>query len=129
MEQNYDLSVSDIIFLSSNKSIGYKVVNNLKKLGINCSHTFNKDDRENRRKKQYFFKGDARIKATTIHSFVGWETRALVLYIGEFANKSLIYSGITRLKRHEKMSFLTVVCSVPELERFGRAWPDFVSNQ
>jgi hypothetical protein len=56
---------------------------------------------------------------------VGWEAREMVIYIGEAINKSLIYSGLTRLKRHENMSFLTVVCSVPELEQFGSKWEDF----
>jgi hypothetical protein len=125
MKSDNELAMPDIIFLSSNKKVGFQVVDALKSKNINCLHTFSSDGRENRRQKHGFYKGDSRIKATTIHSFVGWEARALVLYIGEGANKSLIYSGLTRLKRHENMSFLTVICSVPELEVFGQTWQDF----
>lgn len=125
MKTDNDLSVADIVFLSSNKKIGSLVVKSLKEKNIRCIHTFSSDGRENIRQKHGFFKGDSRVKATTIHSFVGWEAREMVIYIGEAINKSLIYSGLTRLKRHEKMSFLTVICSVPELEQFGRKWPDF----
>lgn len=125
MRPHNDLSVADIVFLSSNKKIGSMVVNNLKQKNIKCLHTFSADGRENRRQKHGFYKGDSRVKATTIHSFVGWEARKMVIYIGEAINKSLIYSGLTRLKRHENMSFLTVVCSVPELEQFGSKWEDF----
>lgn len=126
MKSDDRLAVADITFLSSNKKIGIKVINALKdKNNIECLHTFSADGKENKRQKYGFFKGDSRMKATTIHSFVGWEGRAILLYIGEGANKSLIYSGLTRLKRHENTSFLTVVCSVPELEQFGSKWQDF----
>ncbi|MGF6920630.1 hypothetical protein [Paraburkholderia sp. 40] len=71
---------------------------------------------------------DARIKATTLHSFKGWEGRLLVVYIAQATdakNFALIYAGPTRLKRSTGGSWLTVVCSAPDLEEFGRKWPQF----
>jgi hypothetical protein len=40
-------------------------------------------------------------------------------------NLALIYAGLTRLKRSANGSWLTVVCSAPELEAFGRSWPSY----
>jgi hypothetical protein len=63
-----------------------------------------------------------------IASFKGWEGRAVVLSIGRARKRddlSAIYAGLTRLKTHPQGSYLTVVCSAPELETFGRLWPEF----
>ena len=65
------------------------------------------------------------VKATTLHSFKGWESRAIVLYVGEKTagqTLALIYAGLTRLKRHEKGSFLTVVSCAGDLVEFGKSW-------
>ena len=72
--------------------------------------------------------GDARVKATTLHSFKGWESRAIVLFVGEKVDEqsyAIIYTGLTRLKRHEKGSFLTVVSCSDELVEFGKTWAKF----
>lgn len=74
--------------------------------------------------------GDARVKATTLHSFKGWEARALVLYVSDTLSEqqmALVYTGLTRIKRHSEGSFLTVVSSLPDLDAFGRTWPEYVS--
>ena len=72
--------------------------------------------------------GDARIKATTLHSFKGWETRALLICIEHAKDKramALLYAGLTRLKQHPSGSFLTVVCGEQNLAEYGKSWPDF----
>jgi UvrD/REP helicase. len=76
------LSIPDITFLSDNRQFGKGVVEEIAQRGIKTLHTFSINNRESRRLKLAFFMGDARVKATTIHSFKGWETRALLLYIG-----------------------------------------------
>lgn len=68
------------------------------------------------------------MKATTLHSFKGWESRSLVIYIGEkVSSKSLalLYTGLTRLKRHPEGSCLTIICSTDELAQYGSSWPEF----
>ena len=75
-----------------------------------------------RRKKLAFFLGDARIKATTLHSFKGWEGRHLILYVSRIESaedRALFYTALTRLKTHSNGSMLTVVSSCPELYNFG----------
>lgn len=74
-----------------------------------------------------FYMGDARLKATTLHSFKGWEARLLVVYITEAAHAeslALVYAGLTRLKRSQLGSWLTVVCAAPELDLYGRSFPE-----
>jgi len=75
-----------------------------------------------------FYMGDSRIKATTLHSFKGWESRALVIVIGATVDRkslALIYTGLTRLKRHAENSYLTVVSYARELREYGKTWPDY----
>ena len=124
------LAMSDISFLTTHQTLGNGLIHRLGKKRINCIHTFADDSRESRRKKMGFFMGGASIKATTLHCFKGWETRALVLFIGhaiDTRSLAAAYSGMTRLKRNVNGSYLTVVCAAQELEQYGRTWPEFES--
>lgn len=126
-----DLANADITFLASDVVTGNNVVAALQDCEIASVATFAHDKQERRREKMAFYMGDARIKATTVHSFKGWETPLLVIHIDATAGAqslALIYVGLTRLKRRASGSCLTVVCSNIELVDFGRTWPDFVSG-
>jgi len=75
--------------------------------------------------------GDARVKATTLHSFKGWETRGLVIYAGHRNSQkalALTYTGLTRIKRHPECSYITVVSAVPELSAYGKTWAEYVQK-
>ncbi|MFL1809316.1 UvrD-helicase domain-containing protein [Plesiomonas shigelloides] len=124
------LAVADLTFLCSHKSTGKQVIELLAQKGIKVIHTYDNDERQCRRQKVGFYMGDARVKATTLHSFKGWESRAIVIYIGGKLTKTdlaLFYTGLTRLKRHTEGSFLTVISSAPQLREFGKNWPVFES--
>ena len=124
-----NLAIADITFLASDVATGSNVVAGLRELEVATVATFAPDEQERRREKMAFYMGDARIKATTLHSFKGWEAPLLVVHIDAAADAlsfALIYAGLTRLKRRAEGSSLTVVCSAPELLEFGRTWPDFV---
>jgi len=125
------LVIPDITFLTPNQKLGLEVVSNLKNHGISTVHTFSDDERESRRLKMGFYMGVARVKATTLHSFKGWETRGLVAYIGSRfgpRNLALAYMGLTRIKRHDMSSYITIVSAVPELEEYGRKWFSYVQE-
>lgn len=95
---------------------------------MKCAHVFGKTWREQKNNKLAFYMGDARVKASTIHSFKGWETRALVVHVGRADNINALataYVALSRLRRSTSGSYMTVVCSAPELEAYGRTWPDF----
>lgn len=122
-------AASDIIFLGR-KRVGADVVNQLEQLGIHVRHTFDDSGQPGRERqlKRDFFQGAERIKATTLHSFKGWEAVQLVVYVDSVASpedRAVFYAALTRIKRRESGSALTVVCSTPDLEAFGRAWPTF----
>ena len=111
-----DTAVSDIVFLAQNINTGQEFVEKCKQKGIRVSHTFGQDDQ---RKKLAFFLDHSTIKATTLHSFKGWEGRLLVLHINKITNDkdcALFYTALTRLKKHHNGSRLTVVSSCPESE-------------
>ncbi len=122
-------SVSDTTVLVDSQHLGEQIEAQLAGKGVKCITTFTEDPHEERRKKLSFFMGDARIKMTTFHSFKGWEARALILCLDhalETKDRTLLYIGMTRTKRHELGSFLTVVSSEPSLDGYGRTWPDYV---
>jgi hypothetical protein len=121
------LANADITMLAGDMKSGAGVVERLSEYRIHAVDTFGVD---HRRRKMGFYMGDARIKATTLHSFKGWESRLLVVYITEAAHAeslALVYAGLTRLKRSQEGSWLTVVCSAPQLQVYGESFPDHKS--
>lgn len=125
------VSIPDITFLADTNKRGVTVISELGSKGVNSCHTFSDDARESRRKKMGFYMGDSRIKATTLHSFKGWESRAIVIFIGQSVDKkslALIYTGLTRLKRHLDGSYLTIVSCSNELIPYGKTWPEYVER-
>lgn len=122
-----DTAIPDITFLAGT-DLGYKLTMLLKTKGVDVLHTFDKDNRNSRRMKRAFFQGVARVKATTLHSFKGWEARHLILFVASVErpeDRALLYTALTRLRRHEHGSCLTVVSCCDELREYGQAWPDF----
>lgn len=120
------LANADITFLCNEIALGRKVVRSLDSYsGVNTVHTFETRKVDQTRSKMGFFMGDARVKATTLHSFKGWEARLLVVHIGHAIGSdgfASIYAALTRLKRSPEGSWLTVVCSAPELSEYGKTW-------
>lgn len=87
-------------------------------LAARAAHVFGLNRKERKRRKLGFWMGDARMKAATIHSFKGWESRAMVVHVGRAgtpAARSAVSVALSRLKRSPSGSFLTVVCSAPAL--------------
>ena len=130
------LDYSDITFLSANNSVGSQFVKLCKDKGIGVRDTFGianysedeylfDDENLSRLKKRLFFPGDTRMKATTLHSFKGFESSHLVVYVERIdwpSTRALLYVGLTRLKIHPKISMLTVVssCLDKELCKFAK---------
>jgi hypothetical protein len=117
---------ADVVFLCGTKELGRAVVSELDGRGIKTVHTFASSRNAERRQKFFFFNGDGRVKATTVHSFKGWEGRHLVVAAGEAGTQralATVYTALTRLKAHPSGSRLTVVSAAPELRAFGKSWP------
>lgn len=121
---------ADITFLANDIDFGRQVVDELATFRINVAHTFDRDKQNQNRLKMAFYLGDARIKATTFHSFKGWETRLIVVYVRRAKGPeglAAIYAALTRLKRHASGSHLTVVCAASELAEYGSTWPKYTA--
>lgn len=120
------LSMSDIVFICNDLELGRAVSVDLATYDrIRVVHTFSENQEERKRQKQSLFMGRESIKATTLLSFKGWESRLLVVYIGETDGRhrqASVYAALTRIKRDARGSWMTVVCSDPSLEEFGRPW-------
>ncbi len=119
---------ADITLLVRSHKLGLRCVEALNTRGVEVAHVFGTDHKERKRRKLGFWMGDARMKAATVHSFKGWESRAMVVHVGNAgtpAERSAVYVALSRLKRNPAGSFLTVVCSAPELEAYGSTWPVF----
>ncbi|KAB8314874.1 AAA family ATPase [Tolypothrix campylonemoides VB511288] len=122
------LAYSDITLLVQKHQFGLECIQLLEKNGVKTAHVFGETHLEQKNRKLGFFMGDARVKACTIHSFKGWESRCMVINIkhaDSAQDLAAIYVALSRLKRHERGSYLTVVCSAPELAEFGETWPIF----
>ncbi|KPH67146.1 nuclease-related domain-containing DEAD/DEAH box helicase [Novosphingobium sp. ST904] len=116
---------ADITFLANDIDFGVQVVEELATYGVKSAHTFARDKKVQNRLKMAFYLGDARLKATTFHSFKGWEARLIVMHVRRATGPeglAAIYAALTRLKRSELGSHIAVVCSAPELAQFGAAW-------
>ena len=131
-----DTAIPDIIFLVQDNSLGLKFVERCGQHNIDVLHTFGMDvstdhgvdsfrkNIDSRRRKLSFFLGNARVKATTLHSFKGWEARHLVIQISRIESpedQALFYTALTRLKKHRNGGKLTMVSSSPALLDFGRS--------
>jgi hypothetical protein len=124
---------ADITLLVATHEEGMRCVQALEAppRNIKLNHVFAPDHILQKKLKMAFWMGDARLKAATVHSFKGWEARGMVVHISRAATvgeMAAVYVALSRLRRSERGSLLTVVCSAPELEAYGMAWPEFVKG-
>ncbi|MBC6475106.1 MAG: hypothetical protein GDA48_21755 [Hormoscilla sp. GM102CHS1] len=121
------IAYSDITLLVSGHEMGLECVEMLAEKHVETTHVFGKDWRESRKNKNKFNPGDnGKLKSSTIHSFKGWESSCMVININHAdapEDMAAIYVALSRLKRREQGSYLTVICSTPELKEFGETWP------
>lgn len=127
----------DVVILAETMSSGMSIVKGLGAHGIKVRHTFGTGDPDARvtkeavqRQKVGFFLGAEQVKATTIHSFKGWESTCLVIQLNANSgtnSAAAAYTALTRLKASEQGedSFITVVCSDPRYSSYGQTWPSF----
>jgi hypothetical protein len=126
------VAFTDITLLVSDRRLGQECVRIFQRHGIDAAHTFGSDGQQERKQKLGFFMNDSRVKVTTIHSFKGWETRALVVHIARAMDERALraaYAGLSRLKSDPNGSYMTVVCAASQLEAFGRSMPEFQDHR
>lgn len=119
------LNYADLTFLVESDEVGIDLRKAIVNLGIRVIDTFDTDTRQARRKKMAFRNGDGRVKITTVFSYKGWETRSLIIQVGQARTErdhALFYTALTRLKISQHGSYLTVVNSSPEYRPWGSEW-------
>ena len=122
------VAYANLTCIAQSENSGKELIKALRSKNIKCIDTFSEKQGGSRRKKMAFFKGDARVKVTTIQSFKGWESSSIVVQftkIRSVDSLSLFYTAITRIKKSDTGCHLTVVNSAPELKFYGKGWPDF----
>lgn len=119
------VAYADITLLVPTHRIGLAAVAILESRNFKVCHIFDQTQQEQKSRKMAFFMGDARMKACTIHSFKGWEARYIIIVITPDTDLEAAYVAMSRLKRHNEGSYLTVICSNLELETFGATWATF----
>ena len=106
------------------------MVKRLEEKAIVTAHTFDSNKQKARRQKMGFYLGSEKVKATTIHSFKGWESRILVIQIepvsgAQAEHVAAVYCALTRVKLAiDGISFISVICSDPLFEEYGKTWPN-----
>lgn len=126
--RNLGMSFSDQTYLLTKHEYGLALCKLLKTKKVSVIDVFSEDWKESRRKKQYFFKGSQSAKACTIHSYKGWESKALFLIIDRFETFSkdaeIIYTALTRLKGGGKC-VIYIVCADSKIAEFGHKWNSY----
>ena len=77
---------------------------------------------ERKLKKSFGLNPNVDVQITTIYSFKGWESSAIVLHINKNCSSAVVYTGLTRLKSTPVGSHLTVVCASEKYSVYGNGW-------
>lgn len=115
------LCPSDVVFLCGSHDDGLDAVQVIEAAGHDVHHVFARNDFESGRRKRRFWPDAPGVKGCTVHSFKGWETKALVMGIGGGNEwKRLAYVAMTRVKADstDGLSFLSVVNSQRSVDGF-----------
>lgn len=112
---------SDVVFLTQTRHLGEKITSNLQDNDFQVMSAFNREG------KVAFDLQSSSIKGITIKSFKGQEAHSIVLIIDQKPEKQdessylkEIFVGLTRLKKHENGSILTVICKNPSFYDFAK---------
>ncbi len=120
LRENPDLAPSDVVFLADHRP-GLEAAQVIMDAGFEVQHVFGVTNAEKRERKQKFWGSAAGVKGCTVHSFKGWESRAVLLSVGYGGDaRRLAYVGLTRVKgdRANRSAFVTVVNSDFSLRSF-----------
>jgi hypothetical protein len=122
LDRDPDLSPADVVFLCETHAEGLQAVKVIEACGIEVHHVFAEDRREQGRRRRRFWPDAPVVKGCTVHTFKGWESRALVMGIDTWPDAlRRTYVALTRLKadRLGRPAYLSVVNGDPSMARFG----------
>lgn len=111
---------SDVVFLVPDHPTGLRLVEVLESNGVKVNHIFSES--QDTQRKHKFKMSDPRVKASTIHSFKGWELRCVILILTSSLDpmqnaSSLVYTGLSRSQQN-----LCVLNLSQRFKGFGESW-------
>ena len=114
---------SDIVILLPNNDMGIMAAKDFEKNNMEINHVFEDDhERKYHRHKKSFWRGDSRLKMSTIHSFKGWEALHVILLIPEKWKLGsldvLVYTAMTRSREN----LIVLNCNERYID-YGRSLP------
>ena len=123
-----ELSPNDVVFLCEKHRDGVDAVHVIEDAGHLVHHVFSTNEYAQSRRKRRFWPDAPGVKGCTVHSFKGWESRALVMGIGtDGGSRRLAYVGMTRVKTDSEggQSFLSVVNSDLKIAGFQSSFEEW----
>jgi hypothetical protein len=114
----------ELTFLAPSHVVGESVAQHLETRGHVVHHVFARSESDQQRRKRRFHPDAPGAKGCTIQSFKGWESRVLVVGIGDQQwDLRLAYVALTRLKQGiDRPAVIVVVNSNPALTEFGETF-------
>lgn len=119
------IAPSDVVILLPDKYVGKDCVDYFEKRKVGVNHVFEDEEESTYHKhKRAFWNGDGRLKMSTIHSFKGWESLNVIIYIPPKTKSTLekldkiIYTAITRTREN-----LIVYNANSRYTSFGKSMP------
>jgi len=135
-----DLSYTDITILCEKHEIGRDVFDALSHYkNLTTSHIFVKDggsnlklkklrDIERQTRKKRFWGGSGGIKGSTVQSFKGWESKAIIYIAAGTFDAALAFIAISRVKGEvERPAVLTVINSNQQFAKYQRYFTNLKS--
>lgn len=125
LRANPQLAPSDVAFLLEHHEEGLIAANVIEGAGLEVNHLFGRSDGERWRRKSRFWPDNPGVRGSTVHSFKGWESRAVVVGIGPNSESPRHgYVALTRVlgcgdRAH---SFATVINQHAQLVGFADAF-------
>jgi hypothetical protein len=121
LRENPTLSPGDVTFLCDYHHDGVTAAREIEAAGYQVHHIFSRDPDDARRRRKYRFSPTtSAVKGSTIHSFKGWETPALIMGVGvETRSKRVAYAAMTRVVGSpDRPAVISVVSTDKQLDSF-----------
>ncbi len=128
LAEHPELSPNDVVFLCEKHRDGIDAVHVIEDAGQQVHHVFSTYKQAQSQRKRRFWPDAPGVKGCTVHSFKGWEARALVMGIGaDHGSRRLAYVGMTRVKTDSAggQSFLSVVNSDLKIAGFQSTFEEW----
>jgi hypothetical protein len=123
-----DLSPSDVAFLCQHHDQGLAAVEVIEAAGYEVHHIFAIKERDRSRRKRRFWPDAPGVKGSTVHSFKGWESPALVMSMS-YGNDSrrLAYVAMTRIRVGgiDRPAYLSIINSDLYVAGFQSTFTDW----